>query len=886
MPRCCSFLKRIKTPLSLICLSLFFILIGLSAFGQGIKGTIRNSEGEALPFATLYIASLNSGATSNVNGEFEIKLPPGKHPLQIQHMGYEIQKLEVEIGNNWVRRDFTLKQQAVVLKEVEVNSKAEDPAYTIMRKAIAKKKFHRMQYNSYKVKVYMKGTGILTKAPFFLKKKLKEEGVKLDEAFTSEKVSKIYFSQPDKVQEKVISIRASGDNNGSPSPTIFIHQGFYKEKIGDFLSPLARSAFSYYKFRYMGSFREGDIEVNKIKVTPRSKGEQVFKGYIYIIEDLWAIHSLDLHTSHMGFPIHAKQNFAEVAPKVWLPVTHQYEVKGNTLGFEGTYKYQVSCMDYELELNQDLIAETEIIDEKIEEVPEDIRLPKAKEKDEMAETLANEDKMSRKQFRKLMESYEKETIKAQKEPEVIRERKYTVDSLATKKDAAYWDAIRPSPLTAKEIAGYQRDDSLAAVKAARLNGKDSLNVIPKGKFKPQDIFLGGNYNLFPRTSLRLYPNLANVYYNTIEGINVNLRGRLRHEYDSLNKRLDVIPTFRYGFSSNDFYAKTRIQHQTKRREKTHNFYLEGGNFVQQFNPENPIHPHINTLSTLLFRKNYMKLYEKQYATAGFSVRPGEGLKIGGSLEWARRSRLFNQTDYSFFFSDTRVVGSNQPRNIELSDTGFPRHEALIFRADISYRPGLKYMIYNDRKIPLLQQAPELLLSYRKGISGPLGSDVDFDQLELGINHQLPFGVRGKLEFGLGAGVFLNKESMFFMDYKHFDGNRTILSSIRPAGAFRLLDYYLYSTNGPYFSGHTHYQFRKFLLTQLPELRFSGLRENIFFNYLKTGSSPHYYYEVGYSIDRILNVLRLEVAASFNDKQYKELGLRIGVATILRIGGED
>lgn len=880
-----SFLKKTKSPFSVVCLSLFFSLIGLPLFAQGIKGTIRNSEGEALPFATIYMASLNSGATSNVNGEFEIKMPPGRHPLQIQHIGYEVQKTEVEIGNSWIERDFILKQQAVVLKEVEVKSKAEDPAYTIMRKAIAKKKFHRMQYNSYQVKVYIKGTGMLEKAPFFLKNKLKEEGVKLDEAYTSEKVSEIRFTQPDKVEEKVISIRASGDNNGSPSPTVFIHQGFYKEKIGDFLSPLASSAFSYYKFRYMGSFREGDIEVNKIKVTPRSRGEQVFEGYIYIIENLWAIHSLDLHTSYMGFPIHAKQNFAEVAPKVWMPVTHQYEVKANTLGFEGIYKYQVSCMNYELELNQDLLAETEIIDEKIEEVPEDIQLPKAKEKDEVAEALANEDKMSRKQFRKMMERYEKETLKAQKEPEVIRERKYTVDSLAAKNDAAYWDAIRPSPLTAKEIAGYQRDDSLAAVKAARLSGKDSLNVIPKGRFKPQDIILGGNYNFSPGTSLKLYPNLANVYYNTTEGINVNLRGRLRHEYDSLKKRLDVIPTLRYGFSSRDFYAKTRIQHQTKKEGKMHHFFLEGGSFVQQFNAENPIHPHINTLSTLLFRKNYMKLYEKQYATAGFSVSPNKGLKIGASLEWASRRELFNQTDYSFFFSDTRVVGSNQPQNTELANTGFPRHEALIFRADISYRPGLKYMIYNDRKIPLLDEAPELLLSYRKGISGALSSDVDFDQLELGINHQLPFGVRGKLEFELRAGTFLNKESMYFMDYKHFDGNRTILSSIRPAGAFRLLDYYLYSTNGPYFSTHTHYQFRKFLLTQLPELRFSGLRENIFFNYLKTGNSPHYY-ELGYSIDQILKVLRLEVAASFNDKQYRELGLRIGVSTIFNIGGED
>ena len=120
-----------------------------------------------------------------------------------------------------------------------------------------------------------------------------------------------------------------------------------------------------------------------------------------------------------------------------------------------------------------------------------------------------------------------------------------------------------------------------------------------------------------------------------------------------------------------------------------------------------------------------------------------------------------------------------------------------------------------------------------------------------------------------------------MDYKHFSGNRTILSSLQPVGAYRLLDYYYFSTNERYVSAFVHYQFRKFLLTQLPVLRFSGLRENIFFNYLKTNASPHYY-EVGYSIDRIFQAFRVDVAASFQNRKFQEIGLRIGIATSLTI----
>src|SRR5690606_13237146 len=158
-------------------------------------------------------------------------LPPGKHRILVQYIGYEPQQLDVEIAKSWVEKDFYLKEQAYLLRELEVKGKAEDPAYTIIRKTIAKRDFHRLIYDSYEVKVYMKGTGQLTKAPFFIRNKLKEEGVKVNESYTTESVSEIRFEQPDKIEEKVISIRSTGTNEGFPSPTIFIHQGFYKDKI-------------------------------------------------------------------------------------------------------------------------------------------------------------------------------------------------------------------------------------------------------------------------------------------------------------------------------------------------------------------------------------------------------------------------------------------------------------------------------------------------------------------------------------------------------------------------------------------------------------------------------------------------------------------------------
>ena len=119
--------------------TLLLVLFQFSAVAQGIRGSIKNHKGEALPFASVYITNLNNGSSSNANGDFEIKLPAGKHTVMVKYIGYEAQQVQVEISDSWVQHDFRLGEQSFALKEVQVKGKGEDPAYTIMRKAFSKK---------------------------------------------------------------------------------------------------------------------------------------------------------------------------------------------------------------------------------------------------------------------------------------------------------------------------------------------------------------------------------------------------------------------------------------------------------------------------------------------------------------------------------------------------------------------------------------------------------------------------------------------------------------------------------------------------------------------------------------------------------------------------
>ncbi|MBT0811418.1 carboxypeptidase-like regulatory domain-containing protein [Litoribacter ruber] len=872
------------TILMILAISFF----GEGLYAQGVRGKVVSESGDPLAYASVYIRNLGDGVPTNQNGEFEYALKPGMYDILVQYIGYTSVLKTVEVQDRWVELNVELKEQVFGLQEVVVRSGQEDPALTVMRKAISKAKFHRLQVQEYSMQVYLKGTGKLTNAPFFLKKKLKEEGLNLNEAYTSESVSEVKFSQPDKIEERVISIRSSGDDNAT-SPAPYIGTSFYNEKINGAISPLSRSAFAYYKFTLMGSFMEDGILINKVKVTPRSRGENVFEGFIYIIEDLWAIHSLDLKTSIMGFQVNVNQIYAPVKDQVWMPISHTYLFGGKIFGFAGEYKYLASIRDYDIKLNPDLEVEPEIIDEKVQEVPEDIvRFDK---KSSSLEKLEEGDKLTRKEFRKMVNQYEKEALKQREDVEVVRERNYKVDSLASKRNENYWDSIRPVKLTADEIRGYKRDDSLAVVEKAKVDKSDTTaRKKVKKKFDPLSVITGGSYSFGGGKSAGFDENLFKTGFNTVEGWKFGVSGYLRYAKvdtlaDSVTRRTveyQVRPAFRYGFASKRPYLKTDIYRNVRAGSINSRLGITGGRYIEQFNSDEPITEFVNMLYTLVMRQNFMKLYEQDFVQVYHSSRLSDKFSYEGSLKWADRRELFNQSDNSFFYEETREFTPNRPDNLESSPTNFQNHQALILNAAFRWRPGVKYGIRNGRRYAIYDRAPEFNFGYTKGIPNFRGqTTTDFDLLEAGVSHSFLFGVSGRLDFNVNAGTFLNNDRMYFMDYKHFGGNRTIFSNMGVASNYRFLDYYRFSTQTDFISSIVHYQFRKFLFTQLPMLRYTGLRENIFLNYLKTANSPHYV-EIGYSLDQLFRIFRLEVGAGFENGRYSTSGVRIGVASFINI----
>jgi hypothetical protein len=259
-------------------------------------------------------------------------------------------------------------------------------------------------------------------------------------------------------------------------------------------------------------------------------------------------------------------------------------------------------------------------------------------------------------------------------------------------------------------------------------------------------------------------------FNTVDGWNFNYKVSFGTILQDTNKtRLTITPVFRYAFSRQEASGYLNFS----MRNKKYRLDVQGGRFIKQFNPDEPILPIVNSFTTLFLEKNLMKIYERDYIDLSFSRKLNTNFTVHTNWSWAKRRELFNTSDFKIVNRDKiEDYTLNTPVSDELADTSFPEHNALVGSIGLTVRPWIKYTIRNDRQFEVPNSSPIITLNYRKGFYAIANSAVDFDQIELGFKHGFKIGIRGNADIALSGGMFLNSDKMYFMDYKHFQGNQT------------------------------------------------------------------------------------------------------------------
>jgi len=845
----------------LFCSLVLFFIISTSKAG-GIKGRISNKTGDALPYAGIVVKATGDGTIANDEGLYEFALPPGTYEIIFQYLGFKTLTKSIVVSNDFQELNIVLEEQALNLNEVKVDNKREDPAYTIMRKAIAKARFHQLQVRAYTAKVYSRSTALPTKIPYLVERRLKKEGVQEGKAIINESVAEIQYRRPNNFKQHIISTRNSLDNS-IPSPNEYILASLYSPEIAGTISPLSPKSFSYYKFEYEGYFEDRGQIINKIKVIPRAYGEGIFRGSLYIIDERWAIHSYDLETTTSGLDISAKQIFNPIQ-NVWLPVNQQFRIKGSYLGFAGEFKYLVSLTYQKMDVDPGLKEEIVVKDPKVDpEVSEKVR------KKNLEKMIQEQKDFSTKNLRKFTKEYDKELKKERKnkgeDTRIVREDSIVVDTMANKRDTTYWENLRPIPLTNSEIQSYAMQDSIRVIKEAqKINSRpDSTN------FKIQHILVGNTYSFKKQNFLRIESPFLAFYYNTVEGYALNLAAEYQKRWGK-SSYFTIRPYARYTFGRDKFNGNI----QANIGNKNSNFLITGGEMVNQINRDNPITPFGNTVSTLIFERNRAKLYQSKFLKTEYSVRNiFDVLSFNTSLEYEQRQELFDMENIKSYIDwPKRTFNPNRPLNDELESTGFPNHDALVFQISADIRPWRRYLVRNGEKRYLRSKKPAFSVLYKTGLG--FAGDVDYDFLQGGIRQSIDLGPRNTVSYSVKGGGFLSKKEIYFPDFRHFLGNESFFRLGDPLTQFRSLPYYEHSTQQWFIEGHALWSMQRFLITQLPVFRLRGLKETVQVHYLFSPTSRHYG-ELVYGLDHILRFFRIETVAQFDSYKINKIEFRLG-----------
>ncbi len=856
---------------------LLLLLLCTGVRAQVLSGRITDANsGEPLPYASIYVEKTKSGTASNADGYFQVKLGPGTNQVVFSYLGYVSEQRSVS-GNTSL--DVELSGEALELQEVEVLSNGEDLSYSVIRRAIAKAEYHLNQLDSYSAEVYIKGTGKVNKIPGLIRALAPKEDRKdidevLDRPFTSESTSRVTYKRPNTYEQEVLSKYSVGDEQFDANGYIFT--SFYSPYVAEaIVSPLSPRAFGYYKFEHEGVFVDQDELINRIKVIPRSKGEDIFSGYINIVQDDWSLHSLDLTTYKLGFEIKIKRSYAEVQEHTWMPITTQLDADGKIFGFEFEYHYLSTIANYELELNPELGGYIEVIDEKTNpEAAAAIR--KKKSRSEMEEILGDGGELTRKDMRRLMKEYRKQEVRASEEPEVVSNYSFKGDSASVVTDSARWAEIRPVPLTALEQRGYAIIDSIQRLEQEEQRlvtmsvtaDRDSAKMVvanPNAKKRKRKAF---------QRSI-----LPDPFFNPVEGY--ALGGALTYRHKKKRYGITINPRYGIGWKrltaqGSLFWGKSGLRVDDGLR-KIPRYEISGGRFLRQFDRTGAIDPWLNTYTTLFNGNNFINLYERAYGEFAYNKQYGDRLSARFRVGYEDRRDVENSSNNNWFgLRDDEAYAANAPDNATLGQV-VSVSPAATAQLSLAWRPGLKFQIENGRREVLELSAPTVSLEIEQGFDGIGNSTADFTRLQLGYEHRFDVGRRGKVDLLVRAGSFLNNNQVDFPDFRHFATTELTLTNPDPIANYRLLPYYQESTNEEYAEVYAHYQFRKFLLTQINTLHLKGLKEDLFVNYLYTPTSENYT-ELGYSLDNIFRVFRVEFVTSFRDFAYEDFGVRLSVAT--------
>jgi len=799
---------------------LFFLFTSAVSFAQ-VTGKITDKNNEPLPYVNIYLQGSYVGTTSNDYGIYEIDLPKSdSYQLVFQYLGFKTLTKKIQNKDLPLVLNVVLEEESISLETVVITS-TEDPAYRIIRKTIAQRKENLTRISAFTADYYSRGIWRVKDMP---EKIMGQEVGDLDGAidstrtgviYLSETISEIAYQRPNDFREVVKASLVSGNDNGfSFNSARQSNFSFYENTIdlnAPIVSPISVNALNYYKYKLDGVFYEGSKLINKIIVTPKRPKDRIWEGVIYIVEDDWQLSGVNLSTSGQAIQVPMitkldfKQNFKyDEENNAWIKISQTIDFGFAFFGVKGDGRFIAVYSNYDFN-----------------------------------------------------PVFEKESFSN----EVL-----SFEPKANKKDSLYWNDYRPVPLSIEELKDYVKKDSIQTLRKS----KPYLDSIDKksNKFGFMDPLLGYTFqNSYKKYRIGYEGPLKNISYNTVQGWNSKI-GVSYNKWNDENRTvwLTARVNATYGITEDRLRFDGLIAKRFNYKNKL-TFSLEGGSKATQFNAEEPISPIINSISTLFFERNYMKLYELNYAHLGYSQEIVNGFTLKAKTGYENRKPLYNTADWVMIPNSGVTYSSNNPLDpSDFTNAAIEEHDIYKTLVNINFVFGQKYISFPDGKFNLTDSKyPQLTFRLENGI-GISDNKYSFTELSTKIFQTLMLGNKGTLTYNLKGGTFINGDDISFVDFQHFNGNQTrVGTNAIYNNVFNLLPYYELSTNKSYFEGHVEHDFKGWVLGKIPGINQLNFNLIAGAHFLSTENNKPYS-EVSVGIDNLgfgkFRFLRLDYVHSF------------------------
>lgn len=747
----------------------FFQIFPLSVFSYTIKGSIKNEQGAAIPFATVAIENSLYGTISDINGNYKLSLDPGAYTLNFQAIGFVSAQRQITITNKDIELNIMLGQDIIELNEIHVKAKQKDPAYDILKKVIKNKQLNNayqnipISYSAYNKSSleekhqdslsFNKALFIESKSTVYQEKNQAKEYIQAYSDLSEKEENSyrdFYYNHNnfnvERLQDNPFIFRPRVSDE-----SIDLYNEFVQiKKLGpyQFLSPISSLGVSSYIYKLQESYYANGTQIFKIKVIPRFKDAYLFHGYIFIEENSWALVRFELQISGPSLYYYKTFNYTQERTfffnKYWLPTKDefQYNTSKGKLNIHGQTVALYSNYVLNDEPDKNILSKNEII-------------------------------------------------------------RYA--SNAYDMDSVFWNANRPIHLNLEEKNYIKTQDSIITYhkSAEYLHQQDSIY----NKLKFWDIPLNGvgHRNSFKGVQMYINPVVSMFNPFGIGGMRVMSGGYISKEFDNYD-RITFGPWLDFGLKYQDVKGFVYLSYMYNPK-KFKTFTLKAGNVFDYINP-------YESISATFSGSNYL-----QKITYGFEYNQEIFNGVYGGFEYVYNERKDITSFDLAQWSDDLFGELNTTRSFE------PWNESIIY-VYTKIVPGQKYHLEPKRKVILQSNYPVIELRYGKGIPNILNSEVNFDFLRLKVTDHISVPGLGTSRYSIYAGTFLRGDSstIKFTNYRFFRGSDQYYYS-NPLRSFQLLGP-SFNTRNPYAQFTWVHHFEGFFLNKIPIISKIGLQETI------------------------------------------------------------